>query len=513
MIFPLLLVLAGLLLYLPYLGAYGPLDPTDSFFIESAREMLEKNEYLLPMFNYQLWLDKPVFFFWLIILFYKLFGLSVLSARLVSPVVLICTSLFVFFSIKNIILKPLSRFLVAIIFLSSPLIAVFARTPLSDTVLMCLNTVTVISLYQLLFTNNKFWDYLFYLFLALTVLCKGPISLILIFLLWIGQKLWSKVSLKDQLFSKLFRLGPILLFFIVLVPWYLLAIINTNGQFFYKFFIEQNFGRMVGHVNHQQPIWFYVPILILGFLPYNLFLIYYKKFIGSANDDISHLTKFFMSWSLICITLFSLVPTKLPTYIEPANIGISVLCALIIGYLYENSNLKVFSIISVIIAAISFVVGSGFINLDGLTGIVIHNLHTYLLISAVVFLITYFIKPKYKLTSFFLSMIFALAIILPNIFLTYYDTRQIPFNNIVKKIQQSNGNAAIIFAEQPSIQFYLHKPIKSIKSPEQMMQYLNNTTSPRYLIVPKETTRFLKWTNDCQPHFILQLDKWMLYSI
>ena len=40
------------LLYLPWLGSYGPLDPTDSFFIEAAREAVETKQYLLPMINY-----------------------------------------------------------------------------------------------------------------------------------------------------------------------------------------------------------------------------------------------------------------------------------------------------------------------------------------------------------------------------------------------------------------------------------------------------------------------------
>lgn len=59
-----LLVLAvGLLSYVPWLGSYGLLDPTDSFFLESGRELLEKNEFLLPLNNYVPWLDKPILFF------------------------------------------------------------------------------------------------------------------------------------------------------------------------------------------------------------------------------------------------------------------------------------------------------------------------------------------------------------------------------------------------------------------------------------------------------------------
>lgn len=55
---PALILLAGCLLYLPWLGSYGPLDPTDSFFIESGREILETDKWLLPLQNYQPWLDR-----------------------------------------------------------------------------------------------------------------------------------------------------------------------------------------------------------------------------------------------------------------------------------------------------------------------------------------------------------------------------------------------------------------------------------------------------------------------
>ena len=45
----LLVVVAGAAAYLPWLGSYGPIDPTDSFFLESGREMVETGKFLMPL--------------------------------------------------------------------------------------------------------------------------------------------------------------------------------------------------------------------------------------------------------------------------------------------------------------------------------------------------------------------------------------------------------------------------------------------------------------------------------
>src|SRR5277367_1919176 len=70
--------------FLVGLGSYGMLDPTDSFFVEAPKEMLEQGHFLTPLFNYADWFDKPAFPFLLTVVSYKMFGISTWAARLPS---------------------------------------------------------------------------------------------------------------------------------------------------------------------------------------------------------------------------------------------------------------------------------------------------------------------------------------------------------------------------------------------------------------------------------------------
>ena len=53
-------------------------------YAETAREMIERNDYISPFCNYVLRPEKPIFFYWLEILAFKVLGFSELSARLPS---------------------------------------------------------------------------------------------------------------------------------------------------------------------------------------------------------------------------------------------------------------------------------------------------------------------------------------------------------------------------------------------------------------------------------------------
>ncbi len=504
-----------MVLYLPYLGGYGPLDPTDSFFLESAREMVETNQFLLPMFNYKLWLDKPVYCFWIIAGFYKCFGVSTFMGRLPSALASILTACGIF-GLSDKIVNTRIRFLSSIFYLSFPLIAIYSRTPLTDSILTGLLTITVLALYRTLFCADKFANILFYLCLSLAILCKGPIALILIILLWLSQYVIYGINPFIQLRTKLLSAKGLTLFFVILMPWYIIATIQTQGKFFYEFFIHQNFGRMVGKVNHQNPVWFYIPVILAGFLPYNIFLGYLAKYLKNnqtQDNNEKKLLLFSLSWSVICFTLFSLIPTKLPTYILPGSIGIAIASAIVINYLVEANKFKLLNILSLFLGIISLVFASRLLHLSKLLNVISSTSSFSLYLSGFLFIALVFSKPKYKLDLFILSFIMLEAFLLPNSFMTYFNIRQTPFNNITNIIKANHGSAALIYAEQPSIQYELKTKVPSIKSQEEMQAYLDTNNTNKYLIVPQEVVNLLKWLKGRPYTFITKQDKWILYNI
>src|SRR5262245_5334225 len=68
--------------YFVRLGGSSLWDSNEAFYAETPREMIESHEYINPTFNYHPRLNKPPLSYWVVIPFYKLFGVSETSERL-----------------------------------------------------------------------------------------------------------------------------------------------------------------------------------------------------------------------------------------------------------------------------------------------------------------------------------------------------------------------------------------------------------------------------------------------
>src|SRR5207237_6908774 len=77
----LVLILPALLLY-PSLR-FHLLEPDEGRYAEIPREMLQRGEWVVPYLQGEPYLDKPPLLYWLVMLSYRVFGVSAASARLV----------------------------------------------------------------------------------------------------------------------------------------------------------------------------------------------------------------------------------------------------------------------------------------------------------------------------------------------------------------------------------------------------------------------------------------------
>ena len=118
--------------------------------------------------------------------------------------------------------------------------------------------------------KRRRWIVLFYIFCALAVLSKGPVGIILPFLIVFCFLFFSKnlSVLKDMLvFSGIF------LFFLIVMPWYVAATIIGGWEFFHEFIIKQNITRFFDAFDHIQPFYYYIDRILTHFFPWSLFLI------------------------------------------------------------------------------------------------------------------------------------------------------------------------------------------------------------------------------------------------
>ena len=79
--YPYLIVLAGIVLFIPFLGAVHLFDWDEINFAESAREMIVTKDYLTVQINYFAFWEKPPLFIWMQVLSMKVFGINEFAAR------------------------------------------------------------------------------------------------------------------------------------------------------------------------------------------------------------------------------------------------------------------------------------------------------------------------------------------------------------------------------------------------------------------------------------------------
>ncbi|MDD5696346.1 MAG: glycosyltransferase family 39 protein, partial [Bacteroidales bacterium] len=77
----LLTLLAGSVLFLPFLGSVSLFDWDEINFAEAAREMIVTGDYLNVQINFRPFWEKPPLFFWLQVISMKMFGINEFAAR------------------------------------------------------------------------------------------------------------------------------------------------------------------------------------------------------------------------------------------------------------------------------------------------------------------------------------------------------------------------------------------------------------------------------------------------
>ncbi len=304
-------------LFFHQLGSYPFFDVDEPRYAEAAREMLESGNWVTPYFNYVVRFDKPIFFYWLIAGSYKLFGVSEYAARYVSALsaTLIVFSLLGF----GVLVKQARTGLLAAVITASCLQVIgLSRMSITDMNLCLWMTLTSLSLLLVVLKGNRWWIAAG-IFAGIGVLTKGPVALVLP-----GGILLVYSALSQQLSqhfkTRFFPLALVLMLTISL-PWYILAY-QANGPDFLDALFLHNVTRFESTVSgHAQPIWFFVVVLILGFLPWTPFLLqasarYLRSF--RTASGINAVTAFYSGlWAVLVFLFFTVANTKLLTYILP----------------------------------------------------------------------------------------------------------------------------------------------------------------------------------------------------
>ncbi len=302
-----------------HLGRYGLWEPDEARYAEIAREVVESGNLLLPHLNYVLYLEKPPLLYWLTAASFRLFGQSEFAARFfVAAFAVAGVAATSYFAARAFGRRH--AILAGAILATTPLYAVMAQVLTTDMLLAALVTVAMFSLY-LHWLEGGAWCWLGYIAIALGILTKGPVAAALpiltvaIFLAW-QRELRGAVR-------RFHAVAGLALVAIAAAPWFIATSLRVAG-FFDFYFAGEHFRRIFEpSYSHGEPIWFYLPVLAAGLLPWSMLVPLFTWRAMTPNPA----RRFCLAASAVVIGSFSLASAKLIPYVLPAAAPIAVLIA------------------------------------------------------------------------------------------------------------------------------------------------------------------------------------------
>ena len=541
-----LLFFIGIFFFLLGIEETGLIDETPPLFASAGKEMSQSGDWITPKVNGILRFDKPPLYYWLMALIYSIPGnqswdqLGSLSARLPSAL----SSFFLFLILGESILhnhhksnfKSHLALVSSLGFALSPLVIIWSRTAVSDSLLCGTVGISLLLFWRTFFENKSKNCVLPWIFLSLAILTKGPVAVVIVVL-----TLSTFLSTQEDWKRLLFRIKPLqglLITILISSPWYILVFLKEGQAFLNSFFGYHNLQRYTSVVNnHSEPWWFFIYMMIIGSLPFSIFLVHgifetLKEFITDCRRETkneSSLYLFSLCWLFSILIFFSISATKLPSYWLPATPAAAILIAKSAKELLNRSkNISiVWSFTSLILLGLSIALLLSnnwlvLINDPEMPNLVDEILEARLILKARIFIFSLTILSFVFVFKFlprsilFLQMLFLVgqfSIMNPIRNITD-NLRQAPIRNISQKIRdlrKSSEPLAMVGIRKPSLHFYSQQivfyesnsPIGIINLSERFEKdkRINYTDSPNYssdsflVVIDKYSLDKTNWKN------------------
>ena len=246
----------------------APIERAEIYFLDAARGMVERSDWLVPYYRGQPFYDKPALTYWLLALSFDLFGPSLFAGRLVAGLLALAALLATWTAARRLI-APLpdgrpsesgsaAAFFATTILGTSYAFVSFARLTMSD-MLLTLLTLAAGALYlRSELANQPRLLVLCGTVLGLGFMTKGPIAWIFFGALLLAVALIERRV--PRIFNPMGFLGTVAAFVVGLV-WLLFVYLREGIEPLKWFFLRENFQRFAARTyDAAEPFWFYLPV-------------------------------------------------------------------------------------------------------------------------------------------------------------------------------------------------------------------------------------------------------------
>ena len=362
----LLLLALAIFLTVLQLGKTPFFEPDEGRYAEIPREMLATGDFVTPRLNGVLFFEKPPLLYWLVAASMALFGENEWAARLPG---MLATAGMVLMAAAFAGRRWGTRtgLLAGLVTGSSILVFALARLVISDPILSCVLTAAVFAFAA--FQEAELEGnarrarralYGLHLACAAAVLAKGLVGVVLP-----GGAILVFIALSGRwkLLPRLFAPGPLLVFLLVAVPWHV-AVARRSPDFLDFYFGDQQFRRFFTKIHRRQGSPFYfVAILLAGFLPWTGFFGRFRETFPSRRSAFRERAteSFLWIWALLVFLFFTASQSKLIPYVEPIWASLGVLLAVGIEKARQRgTDFKTERLVSALLLAALFAAGTFF---------------------------------------------------------------------------------------------------------------------------------------------------------
>jgi 4-amino-4-deoxy-L-arabinose transferase-like glycosyltransferase len=341
-------------------------DEDEPRFAAIAQAMLDTGDWVVPMYNGTLAVDKPVLMHWCMAVCFALFGTSEIAARLPAALATVATALALlragtrWFSVTTGVVAALA-------YVGCLLVAIESHAATPDSILTALTAWATLLVAEAFLPDRETGAApagrlsipraaIVGGLLGLAVLCKGPIGYVgplavaLPWVWWIavGQRLASTgpitagrlaaaavpAALATLRESRLFTITAAML--AVAAPWYVTVGMRTAGAWPAGFFYVHNVGRFAAPMEKHGGSVLYHPLgMLVGFFPWSCFLplaivvACWRLWKRVDLPAVAQPLALALFWLAVWVGGFSVAATKLPNYIMPAYPAAALLVAVL----------------------------------------------------------------------------------------------------------------------------------------------------------------------------------------
>ena len=322
------LLLLSSLTFLLGLGRQAITDSDEGFYAEAAREMVENGDWLTPHFNYEERWQKPILYYWFTAAAFAGTDVTEFMARFGSALSGIGLVLLTWNAARRLTGDERGAWIAGAIAATCYGYFAMARFALPDLPLALFITGTIWSAIRATDRAEPLpasWAAIAGLSAGLGFLTKGPLAvvipaIVLVPIWWRERR--EAAGLRRPALRMSYVALAALLFVLSGLPWYVAMWIKHGTPYLQSFFVADNLERFATtRYNDVRAVWYYVPILLGGLMPWTAFLLVLPwrplRDIWRRKRRLTDLEWRLLIWTAAPLLLFTVSIGKQPRYILP----------------------------------------------------------------------------------------------------------------------------------------------------------------------------------------------------